>query len=717
MAEYDRLLFIAIANSGLGLCYLKIQEHTMAVEHLKAAIGYMTDDMFDRRVVTPRRKVPFMQSPEVANSETDTSTSVGAGFEQRVLTLATATTEANHLLNALESLSDAYAAMREWEKAMYTANCSLEVCQSLLDVIRPENILRTIGLNEEGTPIGAVEQETKISSLSIEIKERFAMALRVRCTVSLIESDADDQQAERELHVKAICRKRAYSLLAKGHMMKKILHHDINRTDDSGEAVEGYTFAGLDKNLSNEPLHCPSPTSSTTLDTGVSAVEAIAALWNDSAAEFDRLGDLKEAFKVYKDVAALWGSLAAFEPYSDSLFLLERYTLRNEDTSARVPTLLDSSTSSSAQCRDIDVSCGGSNRESGLQNALPIQPTSTENIRRIDAALKAKDAWVVAADVARKLCKQAPDEALDMKEEEAESQNNKIDRTDVERLDLEMTSWREVIQCQYYAGLCAMLHGMSAAEELFEKAQDTRGIYQDIAGALLEAEKKEGIKDTAILKDADTSSNTAQQSNPSGAVIMTDKMLKRKELSKQSWLSYNTLCCDISYHLSYTYLRAERVAYAIAEAEMAIGFATRSTDSKVRRRKCWGILALGFHASGQAQETVRALNEVEQLRLGNRTIGSEDADDEYIKRLHLFMEHNAPKKLKKSLTDAVRHSESVDDKSIESAQAACKTSKSFFSLLDMKRFDRKFELFLYLGSTSFIVLIFSIFIYLMLSQF
>jgi tetratricopeptide (TPR) repeat protein len=698
VAEYDKLLFIAIANAGLGLCYLKIKEHSRAVEHLKAAIGHMTDDMFSRRVVSPPRKVPFMQSPEVANRETDSST-----CEHRILTLATATTEAYHLLNALESLSDAYVAMREWEKAMYTANFSSEVCQCFLDIIRPESTPSTIGLNEEGTPIGAVEQAIKVNSLSIEIKEHVAMALRVRCTVSLLESAADDLQSERESHIKAICKKRAYSLLARGHMMKKILYHDINRMDGSGEATEGYSFGGLDKALSNEPLHRPSY-SSTTPDAGVSAVEAIAALWNDSAAEFDRLGDLKEAFRVYKDVAALWGSLAAFEPYSDSLYLVETCSPRNELITADAPPTADPSTLSNTECRDFDAR---------VQNALPIQPTSTENVRRIEAAIKAKDAWVVAADVARKLCKKAPDGELHADEEEAESQRNGLNITEVQRLDLEMSSWREVIQCQYYAGLCAILHGMAAAEELFEKAQDTKGIYQDVACALSEAEKKEEIKDTLVIGGADASpegDGAQQQSSSGSAVVMIDQIPNRRELSKQSWLSYNTLCCDISYHLAYTYLRGERFAYAIAEAEMALGLATRSSESKVRRRKCWGLLALGFHASGQAPETAKALKEVEQLLPGNRTEGAESLDDEYVKLLHLFMGHNVSRKSKKFVTGVVQLVESGDEKSKEYDLDSPKSSSLYSSLLDMKQFDRKVLFFLYLGATSFLVLILSIFI-------
>lgn len=703
VTEYDKLLFIAIANSGLGLCYLKIKEYSEAVGHLKAAIGYMTDDMFNRRVVTPRKKVPFMQSHEVANSETDNSTNTG--YERRVLTLATVTTEAYHLLNALESLSDAYAAMREWEKAMYTANCSLEVCQSLLDVLRPHSIPPTIGLSGEGAPIGAVEQSVKVNSQSLEIKEHVAMALRVRCTVSLIESAADTLQAERESHIKAICRKRAYSLLAKGHMMKKILHYDINRNNDSSETAVGYLFAGLDKHLSNEPLHRPSPHGSTTLDAGVSAMDAIAALWNDSAAEFVSLGDYNDALKVHKDVAALWGSLAAVEPYSDSLYHLEILTSIEECT-ADAPISMNLSAPSSTESRDLGALCNVSDRECQVQNALPIQSTSTENVRRIEAAMKAKDAWIIAADVARKLCKQPLNEGLDTNEEGAESGNNGIDRTDVQRLDLEMSCWQEVIQCEYNAGLSAMLFGMAAAEELFEKAQNTKASYQDIACALSEAEKKEEVGDKVELGSTDTSPVGEQQSSSGTAVIIKDKVSNRKELSKQNWLSYNTLCCDISYHLAYTYFRGERVAYAIAEAEMAIELAIRSSDSKVRRRKCWGILALGFHASGQTQETARALKEAEQLHRGSRTKDSGSAGAEYVKLLHLFMEHNTPRKAKKPYTSVVSLVDSGDDESKDSLPLA--SSSIFSSLLNMKRFDRNLLFLLYLGATSCLVLIISI---------
>ena len=93
--------------------------------------------------------------------------------------------------------------------------------------------------------------------------------------------------------------------------------------------------------------------------------------------------------------------------------------------------------------------------------------------------------------------------------------------------------------------------------------------------------------------------------------------LKRLKVKKQqNWLSYNTLCCDISYHLGYTYVRSERIIYAIAEAEMAIGYAVHSDDSKFRRKKCWGLLALALSASGQNKETERALKEVRALSIG-----------------------------------------------------------------------------------------------------
>lgn len=706
-AAYNKLLFIAIANSGLGLCYLKIHEYSRAVDYLKAAIGHMTDDMFNRTVVTPRRKVPFMQSNIVGDSE---DTPANKGCEQQILTLATATTRAYHLLSALEYLSDAYAAMREWEKAMYTANCSIEVCQCFLAIIRPCSTPHTIGLNEEGTPTGAIEQDVKMKSSSIEIKEHVALALRVRSTVSIDECGADDLHAERESHVKAIRRKCAAASLAKGHMMKKILYHDINRTDGSGEVAEGYTFAGLDKNLSSEPLYRPSHDSSTTHNVGVSAVEVIAALWNESAAEFNRLGDIDEAYSVYKDVAALWGTLAAFEPYSDSFFLIESSSLMSVKDGTDEPSVA-SSNSLTTERDDVCTSCTSSIAESVVRNALPVQPTSTENIRRIEAAVKAKDAWITAADVARQLCKHVPGGGVSgAKEDEEESLKN-MDSADIRRFDLEMSSWRQVIQCQYYAGLCAMLHGMAGAEVLFEEAQETKGTYQDIAGALSEAEKREELRDVAGPVSNGKSPDGAHESDSGSSHVIPDNLKSdRKEFTKKSWLSYNTLCCDISYHLAYTYLREKKVAYAIAEAEMAIGFALRSTDSKMRRRKCWGLLALGFHASGQTPETDRALTEARQLRLGNSVDDAGMGDDEYLKLLHLFMEHNSSsRKAKKSLTDAVKLTDDKEEvELIHPVQAAPGDSSLFLSLLNMKHFDRRSLFFLFLGASSFLVLFFSI---------
>ena len=115
-----------MANSGLGHCYLKTEEYDRAADHLKAAIGYLTDDIFVKAIRKPR-KLPFNigipleetleSSFAVENHDEIQSLDSNSKTKTRALTLNSVITEAHHLLNALESLSDTYVAQREWEKS------------------------------------------------------------------------------------------------------------------------------------------------------------------------------------------------------------------------------------------------------------------------------------------------------------------------------------------------------------------------------------------------------------------------------------------------------------------------------------------------------------------------------------------------------------------------------------------------------------------------
>jgi len=77
----------------------------------------------------------------------------------------------------------------------------------------------------------------------------------------------------------------------------------------------------------------------------------------------------------------------------------------------------------------------------------------------------------------------------------------------------------------------------------------------------------------------------------------------------QRWRAHYTLCCDVSYHLGLAFLRLGRVAYAIAEAEAALGLAALAADRTSRRRKAWGLLALGLSVGGREADAERALAE------------------------------------------------------------------------------------------------------------
>ena len=152
---------LAMANSGLGHCYLKTEEYDRAADHLKAAIGYLTDDSFVKAIRKPR-KSPFNimiplegnleSSLAVENHDEIQSLDSKSKTKIRTLTLDSVITEAHHLLNALESLSDTYVAQREWEKAVYTANSTIDICREFLSAMREGSSNFTITkMSSDGT--------------------------------------------------------------------------------------------------------------------------------------------------------------------------------------------------------------------------------------------------------------------------------------------------------------------------------------------------------------------------------------------------------------------------------------------------------------------------------------------------------------------------------------------------------------------------------------
>lgn len=675
--ECHKPLIKAIANAGLGLCYCKFKEYSRAVEHLKTAIGLFTDDMFITHKITPRNKLamPISMSvmglmiPDVVEDEHGGQMSSDLDIdreEERTLTLSAAATQAYHLLNALEALSDAYAALRDWEKAMYTANSAIEVCQALLVSLSITGVSGILSLDADGAPASRPPEIMTAIVSKVKIKDNFSVALQGQFDHLY---DGDELKVK-ELEAKTNCistlrLKHASALFAKGHMMMKILCHDINRSNNDGGSVaeevgqdEGYTFSAMDPSLSVATMQDLMGSKAVIGLENTSVVDVISSLWKKSAREFEEVGKTKRAFSVYKDLAAMWSNLAQVKPHSEFLF---RIAEPDEEThiasdKSTLPLSLPLSLPTDGSISDAqEVKC-----------AVPSQYTNADEQRRAQAAMKAKDSWIAASVVAKALYQSVlcGDENVSVMESTANSSSGRTadESQEVAMLEAQLTAWQEVIQCEYHAGLSALMYSIAEAETQFERAQGSKGTYLELVGTLIEAEKKQ-LKAHTAAGAATSDEDDAEETNESNTLNVTETFKKMKEFDSQRWLTYNTLCCDISFHLAYTYIFSKKIADAIAEVEMAIGLAKVSSDSISRKMKCWGILAVGFNAAGQALEAERALKECTHLQ----PISSGDGEDEYVKKLRDFIDHNAPRKRREVLAP-LRVADKYGSKGVETQE-------------------------------------------------
>ena len=651
-------MIVALANAGLGMTYVKIKECSRALEHLKAGIGFLTDAIFIKQKSNSSRNVPFtcpntlmtFTPIEISQNEEEADDN-DKKVLNLTLTLPMILSRAQHLLNALESLCDAYTELREWEKAIYTANNSVNVCNGFLEQLQLQvrDSVATMSFTEDGAPIGSLmahdDSNSSNSNDSYNINNNNSSRSSRKCTLlfredvililhgGLCKSEIEQKclDVEKNNFVSTMRKKRASAIHAKGHMMKKILHHDIswddNTKDDMNQCNSGFRpFDSMDTDLSLERFYDTSGYDTTL--SGISPAEAITSLWIEAALEYSQVGDFEIALLIYTDLAAMWEGLGKIKPYCDSLFRIEDVSTfvdtiqRDVSDIASNTTALSSSkpvTDSAISSSDVLQHTTGANKsESELEQRiiLPLKPSTSENMKRIYAAQKAKSAWLDAADAASILSLKvtsSDDLNGDSKGKDTELSDSSLNvmSEDMILLESQMMLCQQVIRYQYKAAVCALFYDMVEAELLLGRAQATKEQYQDLAGRLEVAEcSRQNISKTSDVKN----------------LIKEISFSSRDEAIKVKWMRYNTLCCDISFHLAYTYIRLKKIAYAIAEAEMAIGYAVRLSRSKSeeRRRMCWGVLALAFHTSGQVLETERAMNEIRQSQSSDRSDESDD---------------------------------------------------------------------------------------------
>jgi hypothetical protein len=132
-ANSNTILIIAITIFGQGSCHLKMHRYSAAIDHLKIAIGYLTDNIFvpkkDKHQKNHFNGGSFMVPPELvpnkyeapmrSNLGLNDAPEVEQGMEESHF--SSLSIEVTYLLNALESLSDIYAVTCDWEKAICTA--------------------------------------------------------------------------------------------------------------------------------------------------------------------------------------------------------------------------------------------------------------------------------------------------------------------------------------------------------------------------------------------------------------------------------------------------------------------------------------------------------------------------------------------------------------------------------------------------------------------
>ena len=699
-------VFTATLNVGLGRCNVKLENFECGIDQLKAGAGYLTDSIFIKPLKVPR-KIPF-ESSLLMKTATPAPPEDGSTLKNRVVSFSVVQVEAIHLLNALESLSDAYAAQRDWEKAIYTANNTLDVCRAFLSAVRvgdekgctlssvkfesseeatiTDDIVKN-GINKSNNgdeinnntiPTNVLESGLNIAILRMTIKDDYLSFLTRKLGKSDSKSDVEDSDIERQEFLTALCKRRASTLLAMGHMVKQILYHDINRgTDQDSNKSTGYTFSTIDYNLGNENMRfIGDNTDSSVYATTTTAVDRITTLWTDAAEEFKRLGDYNQLVSVNKDIAALWSSLARVEAYSITMILVD-------NTNTDVP-LLEPETSAY-------VLTESNQRTQVSSNTIPLKSDSNENILRIASARKATTGWKCTADTARDLCKMAA-AAGDTNVSLVTGQTTDYSNFDSTVGELQLLGWQQVIRCLYNAGLCAMLYDIKESEKLFEIAHETKANYHTVAGLLADVEK-EKKRNLPLIAPSDIIEKSAEE------IEIPEKLRLKK---KENWLNYSTLCCDISYHLGYAYVRSEQIAYAIAEAEMAIGFSVYSAESKLRKRKCWGLLSMGLSASGQIVESEKAYKEIQSL--------SEHIDitNLEITQLREFNEYWKDKRNRKySLSAPSIKSGPVSDQRTSVKVNSLNNFKDKLYKVDKSDYDRQVRLII-VSSISLIILIVAI---------
>lgn len=671
VSNADTQLMIAVANVGLGMSYVKMKECSRALEHLKAGIGFLTDEIFIKQKSSSQKDFPFT-CPNTLMTFTPVEASHNEGDKNpSSFTLPMIISRTHHLLNALESLSDAYADLQEWEKAVYTANTSASVCNGLLEQLLLKDSTPTMTFTDDGTPNGSLAVRDNSSNIDNSNNDNNNSSSSSsgsgnstsskRCTLLLkddITAVLNDEfceklkndclEVERENFVSTVRKKRASALHAKGHMMKQMLRHDVSRNTVKGGGKEKDTlnigprpFDSMDNDLSLERFYYKSVYDTTSSNT--SPADAITDLWTEAASEFNEVGDHENALLIYTDLAAMWEGLGRIKPYCDSLYRIEErpihvHTAHQDlsDTASNTTPSSSKSSSSSMSVTDTAVLSGDirtdDNDDSSHQIALPLKPFTPEGVRRIYAAKKASSLWLVAADVASSLCLKASSTSTDdssrvKKDTELSDPSSSMVSEDVTSLEIQMTLCQQVIQCQYKSGLCALFYDIVEAEQLLGRAQASKEKYQDLAGSLEVAERGR---------------RNSQNSSGSNTLLKDGSSSISGEIRKAKWMNYNMLCCDISYHLAYAYIRLERIVYAIAEAEMAIGYAVQLPrgKEKERRRMCWGVLALAFHVSGQVLDTDRAMSEARSLQSNNAL----DENDDILKALSAYMKFIKVKK-------------------------------------------------------------------------
>jgi hypothetical protein len=167
---------------------------------------------------------------------------------------------------------------------------------------------------------------------------------------------------------------------------------------------------------------------------------------------------------------------------------------------------------------------------------LPLQPTCANDIIQIDATKKQCVTWKNTARIAHKIC----DEYAIKKMRE---------------VDFELVLRNQVIFCKFNAGLSAMVYDISIAQPEFESAQNSKAKYDELAGSLIfdlpdmQAVHQNDIDSSAVIR----------LSYPP----RKNKKLLQSPQQRQQWIAYNTLCCEISYHLGHTYLRTGNFSYAL----------------------------------------------------------------------------------------------------------------------------------------------------------